>query len=78
MTTDSKVVELTGDEITIKERTPLQVVLMRFRKHRLGHDCSGRHDLASSWLPSLPPNWRILASRRSRWVIICSLLGRSM
>ena len=35
MTTDSKVVELTGDEITIKERTPLQVVLMRFRKHKL-------------------------------------------
>ena len=35
MTTDTKVVELTGDEITIKERTPLQVVLMRLRKHKL-------------------------------------------
>jgi len=35
MATESKVVELTGDEISIKERTPFQVLLMRFRKHRL-------------------------------------------
>jgi peptide/nickel transport system permease protein len=35
MATESKVVELTGEEITLKERTPFQVVLMRFRKHKL-------------------------------------------
>lgn len=35
MATETKVVELTGDEITIKERSPFQVVLMRFRKHKL-------------------------------------------
>jgi peptide/nickel transport system permease protein len=35
MPTNTKVVELTGDEITLKERTPFQIVLMRFRKHRL-------------------------------------------
>jgi peptide/nickel transport system permease protein len=34
MATESKVVELTGDEISIKERTPLQIILRRFRKHK--------------------------------------------
>ncbi len=35
MTVNSKVVELSGDAITIKERSPFQIVMMRFRKHRL-------------------------------------------
>ncbi|MEW6093039.1 MAG: ABC transporter permease [Chloroflexota bacterium] len=35
MSTNANVVELTGDEITIKERSPFQIVMFRFRKHRL-------------------------------------------
>lgn len=35
MSENTKVVELTGEEISIKERTPFQLVMMRFRKHRL-------------------------------------------
>ncbi|KAF0109229.1 MAG: peptide/nickel transport system permease protein [Anaerolineaceae bacterium] len=35
MSANMKVAELTGEEITIQERTPFQIVMMRFRKHRL-------------------------------------------